>query len=120
MNLVTSLVELEKATLDGQGFIGVLVVEADANLLRQELFDYTKKLWSHVATLFQEHMAIPIDKFKAWFEAVREDTIRAENAMLKATIARLDMQVEVAQKESIMQRTSLSLKALATSIEDDK
>ncbi|MCO5566655.1 hypothetical protein L7F22_020333 [Adiantum nelumboides] len=44
MNRLTPLIELEKATLDGQGVTGVLISDVDVDVLKKEVFDYTKEL----------------------------------------------------------------------------
>ncbi|MCO5590392.1 hypothetical protein L7F22_044362 [Adiantum nelumboides] len=91
LNQLTPLIELEKATLDGQGVTGVLISDADLDVLKKEVFDYTKEMWSKVAGLFQDHMAKPIDKYRSWFEANGEHKVREQNAELCARNAELEL-----------------------------
>lgn len=99
MNRLTPLLQLEKATLDGQGVTGVLLAEAEADVLQAEGFEYIKELWGQTAAMFEEHLALPIDKFKMWFEAAGESSVRMENAGLKERIAKLEDQLVAVQQE---------------------
>ncbi|MCO5607270.1 hypothetical protein L7F22_061463 [Adiantum nelumboides] len=106
-NRLTPLIELEKVTLDGQGVTGVLISDVDVDVLKKEVFDYTKELWSKVAGLFQDHMAKPIDKYRSWFEAAGEHKVREKNAELRARNAKLEMKLESIRKELLEQQRSI-------------
>ncbi|MCO5592318.1 hypothetical protein L7F22_046318 [Adiantum nelumboides] len=111
MNILTPLVDLKKATLDGQGVTGVLISKADVDTLKKEVFDYTKELWHRATGLFQDHMAKPIDKNKAWFEVAGEYKVREENAELRARNTDLEMQLEAIQKQLKAHQTKVQLRA---------
>ncbi|MCO5603105.1 hypothetical protein L7F22_057250 [Adiantum nelumboides] len=108
MNKLTPLVDLEKATLDGQGVTGVLISDADVDISKKEVFDYNKELWHQAVGLFQEHMAKPIDKYRLWFEAAREYKIHEENMELRARNVELEMQLEAMQKQLMCNTLMLS------------
>lgn len=77
---------------------GVLLAEGDFEMLRTEVFEYTKELWGQTASMFEEHLAMPIDKFKSWFEAVGDYTVRMQNVKLKAKVAELEKQIMEAKR----------------------
>ncbi|MCO5547711.1 hypothetical protein L7F22_001162 [Adiantum nelumboides] len=107
MNRLTPLIELEKATLDGQGVIGVLILNVDVDVLKKEVFDYTKELWRKSIGLFQDHMAKLIDKYRSWFEATGEHKVHEENAELHARNAELETKLESIRKELLEQEMSI-------------
>ncbi|MCO5602425.1 hypothetical protein L7F22_056557 [Adiantum nelumboides] len=90
-----------------EGVTRVLISDADVDVLKKEVFDYTKELWSKVAGLFQDHMAKPIDKYRSWFEAVGEHKVREENAELRAWNTELEMKLESIRKELLEQQMSI-------------
>ncbi|MCO5574239.1 hypothetical protein L7F22_028021 [Adiantum nelumboides] len=114
IQLLTPLVDLEKATLDGQGVTGVSFADADVDTLKKEVFDYTKELWHQATALFQEHMAKPIDQYKSWFESTWEYKVREENAELRAHNADLEMQLEAIRKQLMAQQSEVKLGAQVT------
>ncbi|MCO5610796.1 hypothetical protein L7F22_065037 [Adiantum nelumboides] len=107
MNRLTPWIELEKATLDGQGVTRVLISDADVDVLKKEVFDYTKELWSQATALFLDHMAKLIDKYRSWFKAAGEHKVHEENAELRVRNAELEMNLESIRKELLEQQMSV-------------
>ncbi|MCO5612765.1 hypothetical protein L7F22_067035 [Adiantum nelumboides] len=72
LKILTPLMEMEKAALEGQSVSGVL------------------------------HLTKPIDKFQLWFEAAGEQKIRDENVGLKRMVEDLKMQLETEQSINVV------------------
>ena len=75
MNRLTPLINMEKAALARQSVTGVLVAEAELDVLKKEVQQYTQELWSYATGMFEVHLGEPIDRFKLWFEAAGEQKI---------------------------------------------
>lgn len=94
---------MEKPALEGQSATGVLIVEPELDVLKKEVQHYTQQLWSGATKMFELHLGEPIDQFRVWFEAAREQKIRNENAKLKKVVENLEMELAVERSVKLVE-----------------
>ncbi|MCO5594096.1 hypothetical protein L7F22_048117 [Adiantum nelumboides] len=80
INRLSPLAEMEKAILQGQGMIGVLVADFDADALKKEVLEYAQEMWNRATKLWREHMAL-LRITKAEVEKQADPNFVVEKAM---------------------------------------
>ncbi|MCO5564719.1 hypothetical protein L7F22_018386 [Adiantum nelumboides] len=94
------LVDMEKAALQNQGIIGILVADLDADALKKEVLEYEEEMWNTTTRFWREHMEVSMDLFKVWFQQAGKESIRSENEVLKVENKRLVAEMEELKNKS--------------------